>query len=120
MSYHLQYLYVAVFLLFGILVPVGGMATSWILRPKKPEPVKLDPYECGLPTRGPTQVQYNIRYYMFALLFVAFDVEAAFLYPWAVVFHRLGLFAFAEAVLFILILVIGLAYAWRKKVLEWS
>lgn len=120
MAYHLQYLYVALFLLVGILLPVGGMATSWLLRPKKPDKVKLDPYECGLPTTGRTWVQYNIRYYMFALVFVVFDVEAVFLYPWAVAFRRLGMFAFIEAVIFIVLLLVGLIYAWKKRVLEWS
>ncbi|MEN9279034.1 MAG: photosynthetic/respiratory NAD(P)H-quinone oxidoreductase subunit C, partial [Thermostichus sp. DG_1_5_bins_95] len=77
-------------------------------------------YESGMEPVGQAWIQFNIRYYMFALVFVIFDVETVFLYPWAVAFHRLGLLAFVEALIFIAILVVGLVYAWRKGALEWS
>jgi NAD(P)H-quinone oxidoreductase subunit 3 len=77
-------------------------------------------YESGMEPIGGAWIQFNIRYYMFALVFVIFDVETVFLYPWAVAFHRLGLLAFIEALVFIAILVVALAYAWRKGALEWS
>ena len=77
-------------------------------------------YESGMEPIGGAWIQFNIRYYMFALVFVIFDVETVFLYPWAVAFHRLGLLAFIEALIFIAILVVALAYAWRKGALEWS
>ncbi len=89
------------------------------LRPKRPDPIKEDTYECGVETVGDALGQFNVRYYLFALLFVVFDVEAVFLYPWAVSFRQLGLFAFVEAVLFVAILFVGYVYAWRRKALEW-
>ena len=100
------------------------MAVSWLaskvrVRPQKPDPVKQDVYECGMQTIGGRWVQFNFRYYTYALLFVIFAVEAIFIYPWAVKFNQLGLFALLEMMAFILILVVGWAYAWRKRDLEW-
>ncbi|MFQ5826312.1 MAG: NADH-quinone oxidoreductase subunit A [Dehalococcoidia bacterium] len=88
--------------------------------PKKPDPIKSSTYECGLDTIGKTWVQFNFRYYLFALVFVVFDIEMVFLYPWAVAFRQLGLFGLVEMVIFILILVVGFAYAWKKGALEWK
>ncbi|BCJ87727.1 NADH-quinone oxidoreductase subunit A [Effusibacillus dendaii] len=96
------------------------MVLGPLLRPKKPTAEKLSTYESGLEPFGEAQVRYNIRYYLFALLFVVFDVEILFLYPWAVSFMKLGAFGLVEAFIFIVLLVIGLAYAWKKKVLEWT
>ena len=84
------------------------------------EGVKEDTYECGMVTQGTSWVQFNFRYYFYALLFVIFDVEAIFLFPWAVRFKELKLFGFVEMLIFIAILVVGLVYAWRKRVLEWK
>ena len=100
------------------------MAVSWLaskvsIRPQKPDPVKEDVYECGMQTIGGKWGQFNFRYYMYALLFVIFDVEVIFLYPWAVRFHKLALFALVEMMVFLLILVVGWVYAWRKQDLEW-
>lgn len=115
------YLFVVLFILFGILLPVGALwVIGPLLRPNKPNPVKRTTYESGLAPYGDAHVRYNARYYLFALLFVVFDVETLFLYPWAAAFHKLGHFALVEMLIFILLLVIGLAYAWRKKVLEWT
>jgi NADH:ubiquinone oxidoreductase subunit 3 (subunit A) len=80
----------------------------------------MQTYECGIETVGNTWVQFHVQYYIFALVFLIFDVETVFLYPWAAAFDQLGLFAVLEGVLFILILVVGLVYAWRKGVLEWK
>jgi NADH-quinone oxidoreductase subunit A len=108
----------------ALIFPIGGIGSSWLLgrlgiRPENPDPIKEATYECGVETEGPTWVQFNFRYYYFALLFVIFDIEAVFLYPWAVSFERFGVVAFIEVVTFVLILGIGLLYAWRKKALEW-
>jgi NADH-quinone oxidoreductase subunit A len=115
------YLFVTLFLILGILLPVS---TLWfigkVLRPSRPSAAKETTYESGVEPFGDAHARYNARYYLFALLFVVFDVETLFLYPWAASFHRLGLFAFTEMILFLFMLVIGLAYAWRKKVLEWT
>jgi NADH-quinone oxidoreductase subunit A len=111
-------------ILLALIFPIGGIGSSWLLgvlgvRPQHPDKVKEATYECGVETEGPTWVQFNFRYYYFALLFVIFDVEAVFLYPWAVSFAHAGVTAFAEIVTFVVILLIGLLYAWRKKALEW-
>ncbi len=93
--------------------------TAWLLGPKKPGRIKQQTYECGLETVGESWVQFKVQYYLFALLFVIFDIEIAFLLPWAVAHARLGLFALLEMVIFLGILVVGLVYAWRKGALEW-
>lgn len=115
------YLMVGIFLLIGIFLPVASLwVIGPILRPKKPTKEKMSTYESGLEPVGDAHVRYHARYYLFALLFVVFDVETLFLYPWAASFHKLGMFGLTEMLIFILLLVIGLIYAWRKKVLEWN
>ena len=114
------YEYFLVFLMIACLVPVAALGASWLLRPVWRGPARRTTYESGMEPIGGAWIQFNIRYYMFALVFVIFDVETVFLYPWAVAFNQLGLLAFIEALLFIGILVIGLVYAWRKGALEWS
>ena len=89
------------------------------LAPRKPNPVKVQTYECGIETVGDTWVQFKVQYYIFALVFLVFDVETVFLYPWAVAFDRLQMFAVLEGVLFILILAACLVYTWQKGALEW-
>jgi NADH:ubiquinone oxidoreductase subunit 3 (subunit A) len=119
-----DYGYIAILLVAAIAVPVLilVLAQAVSYRSKHPEiqDVKTAPYECGMETVGTTWVQFNFRYYFFALLFVVFDVETVFLYPWAVHFKQLKLFGFVEMLVFILILVVGLVWAWRKKVMEWK
>lgn len=114
--------FLLIFALAFPLVPILASVVFGVLkiRPKRPDPVKEATYECGVETVGDALGQFNVRYYVFALLFVIFDVEVVFLYPWAVAFRQLGLFAFVEAVLFVLILVVGYLYAWRRKALEWT
>ncbi len=88
--------------------------------PRKPNPIKSLTYECGMETIGDSWVQFNTRYYLYALVFVIFDIETVFLYPWAVAFRQLALFGFIEMLIFVAILVVGYVYAWKKKALEWS
>jgi NAD(P)H-quinone oxidoreductase subunit 3 len=114
------YEYFLGFLLVCSLVPIVSLGASKILRPKGTSIERQSTYESGIEPFGNAWIQFNIRYYMFALVFVVFDVETVFLYPWAVAFHTLGLLAFIEALIFIAILIIALAYAWRKGALEWS
>jgi len=114
------YEYFLVFLIICSSIPVLALGTSWLLRPVNRGPSRRTTYESGMEPIGGAWIQFNIRYYMFALVFVIFDVETVFLYPWAVAFNQLGLLAFAEALIFIAILVVGLVYAWRKGALEWS
>jgi NADH-quinone oxidoreductase subunit A len=101
-----------------LLLPVGLIA-SRLIAPHRPGGIKNTPYECGEPTIGSSWVQFNVGYYLFALLFLVFEVEAAFLFPWAVVFREVGLPGLVEVAVFVLVLIAGLVYAWRKGVLEW-
>ncbi|MBM4466289.1 MAG: NADH-quinone oxidoreductase subunit A [Chloroflexi bacterium] len=115
-----SYSFVGLMAIVAIGFPVVALAIAWLVRPKKPTPLKQSTYECGLETIGETWVQFRVQYYIYALLFVVFDVETVFLYPWAVAYKQLGLFALAEMFIFIGILVLGLTYAWRKGVLQWK
>ena len=114
-----DYALLGVFFIVGVLFPIAAFITSWLLRPKKIEGEKNIPYECGELTVGSSRFQFNARYYVIALIFVIFDVEALFIIPWAVVFKSLGWFAYFEMMFFIAILAVGLAYAWKKGALEW-
>ena len=111
--------FVAVFIVFALAFPAVGLGMAWLLRPHRPGRIKKSTYECGLETVGETWVQYKVQYYLFALVFVIFDVETMFLYPWAVAYNQLPLFALVEMMIFIAILAVGLVYAWRKGALEW-
>lgn len=111
---------VFIFLVVAIVFGAGGVVTAFILQPRQYRPVKVEAYECGLPTQGPTWVQFRTSYFLYALLFVIFDVETIYLYPWAVKFNSLGLFAFVEMLIFIAILIVGLWYAWKEGALEWK
>jgi NADH-quinone oxidoreductase subunit A len=115
-----DYSFIAIFVIVAILFPFVALGVAWLLRPKKPGPSKTDPYECGQPTPGATWVQFRAQYYIYALVFVVFDIEAAFLFPWSVAYHRMGLYAWVEAFLFLSILTVGLVYAWRKGALRWQ
>ena len=114
-----QYAFVGVFAIIAFALPIIGLFVAWLLRPKKPNPVKNSTYECGVETIGDAWVQFKAQYYLYALIFVVFDVEAIFIFPWAVAYGKLGLYALVEMVLFVGILVGGLLYAWRKGALEW-
>jgi len=114
------YEYLLVFLIICSLIPVLALGIAQFVSPKRQGPGRRTTYESGMEPIGGAWIQFNIRYYMFALVFVIFDVETVFLYPWAVAFSQLGLLAFVEALIFIGILVVGLVYAWRKGALEWS
>ena len=124
-DYFRQYGLIAIFAAVAFVVPVSMLTMSWMLsrvgiRPSVPNPVKLETYECGMEAIGGRWSQFNFRYYMFAILFVIFDVEVVFLYPWATKFLQLELFALIEMGVFVLILMVGWAYAWRKHDLEWG
>ena len=108
------------FLLIAAAVPALALITNNLVASKSRAGERQLTYESGMEPIGGAWIQFNIRYYMFALVFVIFDVETVFLYPWAVAFNRLGLLAFIEALIFIAILLVALAYAWRKGALEWS
>jgi NADH-quinone oxidoreductase subunit A len=117
--YQNNYLIVVVFLALGVLLPVVALSIGKLLRPHKPTIAKQTTYESGIDPFHDSRVQFNVRYYIFALLFVIFDVETVFLYPWAVAYEKLGVFALIEMLIFVVMLLIGLIYAWKKKVLKW-
>lgn len=118
--YSNNYLIVAIFLFLGLALPVGALTAGRFLRPYNPTQEKRTTYESGMEPYGGSWVQFNVVYYVYALLFVVFDVETIFLYPWAVAYDQLGLFSLVEMFIFVLLLVIGLVYAWKKRVLEWK
>ena len=112
-------------LLVGLVFPSTAIVASWVfsrfrIRVDNPTAVKTSPYECGMETIGPTWARFNFRYYFYALVFVIFDIETIFLYPWAVQLRQLSIFGLVEMVIFIAILGVGFAYAWRKQALEWK
>lgn len=119
-SYSYHYLFIGLFLLFALVFPVLPIILARFVAPRKPSAIKNATYECGMEATGDSWIQFRVQYYIFALIFVIFDIEIIFIYPWAVAFRQLGMFAFVEMMLFILILGFGLVYAWKKKLLEWE
>lgn len=111
---------ILLFFIIGFIFVGIGLLAAAIIRPNKPNPVKNSTYECGEEPIGNPWIKFNIRYYVVALVFILFDVEVVFLLPWAVVFKSLGWFAFIEMIVFVAILLVGLAYIWAKGDLEWE
>jgi len=120
-----NYGYIGLFLIAAVLFTALMISIPIILRfikvvPNNPNPIKNSPFECGVETIGKTWVQFNFRYYFYALIFLVLDVLVVFLYPWAVGLRELGYFGFIGALVLIAIILVGYIYAWRKKVLEWK
>ncbi|MDD2942030.1 MAG: NADH-quinone oxidoreductase subunit A [bacterium] len=115
----MSYLYIPLFALAGALLVGGGVLASHLLAPSSPSQTKGLPYECGEETIGSAWMQFNVGYYLFALVFLIFEVEAAFLFPTAVVIKQAGVIGLVEVGIFLLVLVLGLVFAWKKKILEW-
>ena len=110
---------VVVMFLMAVLVPVAALLVARLLMPRIARPEKYTTYECGVDPVGDAWLQYTPRYYLYALVFLIFDVETVFLYPWAIAFHDLGGLAVIEMFIFLALLIAGLAYAWKKGDLEW-
>lgn len=115
-----DYASVGLFFVFGIAFVASAFIISWLIRPRAPDPVKTSAYECGEVLKGCARVQFNVSYYLVALLFVIFDIEVLFLAPWAVIFRELGIVSYIEMMIFIVILIFGLIYAWKKGAFEWQ
>lgn len=115
-----NYLPILLFIVVALLFGFGGLLAGLLVRPRRPYAEKLTPYESGNIPIGETRHRFSVSFYLIAMLFVVFDVEAVFLYPWAVVFDQIGMYAFVEMVLFITVLVVGYVYAWRKGALDWD
>ncbi len=114
------YLPILVLIAIALAFALGSVIFSRLVGQKKPSAVKLAPYECGMPLIGTARERVSVKFYIIAMLFILFDIEAVFLYPWAVVFKKLGLFGFAEMGVFIAILLVGYIYVWKKGALEWE
>jgi NADH-quinone oxidoreductase subunit A len=115
-----DYLPVVIYLLLGAVMGIGLLAFSWLLRPSNPYPEKLITYESGITPFTDARQKFSIRFYIIAMLFLIFDIEAVFMYPWAVAYDYIGLYGFVEMVIFIVILLVGYWYAWKKGALEWE
>ena len=115
----MEYVFLLPTICIAIALVFGGLFVSRQLAPHHPGKVKNSTYECGEETIGSAWVQFNVGYYLFGLIFLVFDIEAAFLFPWAVVIREVGVLGLIEIILFIFVLLVGLAYAWRKGALEW-
>lgn len=114
-----QFGYVFIYMVIGVCFVAIGFLTSWLLRPDRPNAEKLSSYECGEEVIGSSWVQFNIRFYVVALIFILFDVEVVFLFPWATIFKEFGTYGFLTGVFFMGILIIGMLYEWRRGDLEW-
>ena len=119
-SYEYNYLFIGIFFLVAITFPLLPLLLAQFVAPKKPNPIKSSSYECGVESKGDSWIQFKAQYYIYALIFVIFDIEVIFIYPWAVAYRQLGFFAFIEMFIFLGILIFGLIYAWQKKILEWK
>ena len=119
-SYLSNLIYLLAFMASGAVLVVLILLVSKFVNPSNPTPVKLSPYECGIEPVGTPWAPFAVRYYIFGLLFLIFDVESVFLFPWAITFRTLGTSGFIEMMVFIAVLLVGLVYAWRKGALEWA
>ena len=114
------YIPILVFLLVAVGFAIFLLLFAWLIRPEKFNKVKLEPYECGIETVGDARDRYSVRYYVVAMLFVIFDIETVFLFPWAVILDQLAIFGLIEMFVFLGILIVGYVYAWRKGALDWA
>jgi NADH:ubiquinone oxidoreductase subunit 3 (subunit A) len=119
-TYLTNWLYIWLFITAGAALVVLILLMSKLVNPQHLTPEKLGPYECGISPVGSPWSPFAVRYFVFGLLFLVFDIEAIFLFPWAIVFQSLGVVAFIEMLIFIAVLGLGLLYAWRKGALEWA
>ena len=115
-----EYFPVLLFILVGLAIGVLPVTLGWLLAPNRPDPEKLSPYECGFEAFEDARMKFDVRYYLVAILFILFDLEIAFLFPWAVVVREIGLFGFVSMMVFLGILVVGFVYEWMKGALEWE
>ena len=107
-------------IIVGLAMVGGAIVVSYLISPKNPSPLKRETYECGIETQGSSWIQFKVGYYLFAMLFLIFDVETLFIVPWAVVMKDVGMVAFVEILIFFFILGLGLLYAWKKGALRWE
>jgi NADH-quinone oxidoreductase subunit A len=114
------YFPVLLFILFGVIVGAVLLGVGTLLSPNRPDAEKLSPYECGFEAFEDARMKFDVRYYLVAILFILFDLEIAFLFPWAVVLPNIGFFGFAAMMVFLAVLVVGFVYEWKKGALDWE
>ena len=119
-AFLLQYLPIVIFLGIGAVIGVAFLAAAAVLAPNAPDPEKLSAYECGFNPFDDARMQFDVRFYLVAILFILFDIETVFLVPWAVTFRSLGVAAFVEVLVFVGILIAGYVYVWKRRALEWD
>lgn len=112
--------FLIVVILTAVILVIAAMIIAEFIGPRSFNKQKGEPYECGIPTRGKSWIQFKAGYYLFAILFLMFDIETVFLFPWAAVVKDIGIYAFTSASFFLVVLILGLAYAWKKGALEWK
>jgi NADH-quinone oxidoreductase subunit A len=115
-----EYFPILLFIIIGLAIGVGPILIGFLLGPRKPDSEKNSPYECGFEAFEDARMKFDVRYYLVAILFIIFDLEIAFLFPWAIVFTELGVFGFTAMMIFLAILVVGFIYEWKKGALEWE
>ena len=115
-----NYLPILVFLVLGLIFGVAPIALAYLLAPQRPDSAKLSPYECGFEAFEDSRMKFDVRFYLVAILFIIFDLEIAFMFPWAVVLEDLGVFGFWAMFVFLGILVAGFAYEWKRGAMEWE
>ena len=115
-----NYFPVLLFIIVGLIIGVIPLLLGWLLGPRRPDEAKMSPYECGFEAFEDARMKFDVRYYLVAILFILFDLEIAFLFPWAIVLKEIGVFGFVSMMIFLTILVFGFIYEWKKGALEWE
>ena len=115
-----EYLTIIIFLLVSLGLSAGFILINFIFSPKKPDPEKLSAYECGFEPLNDSRMEFDVRFYLVAILFIIFDLEIAFLFPWAISLGKIGIFGFISMMIFLFILTVGFIYEWKKGALDWE
>ena len=115
-----EYFSILLFLFISVILSAGFILINYIFSPKKPDPEKLSPYECGFEPFNDSRMEFDVRFYLVAILFIIFDLEIAFLFPWAISLGKIGIFGFISMMIFLFILTVGFVYEWKKGALDWE
>ena len=115
-----EYLSIIIFVIISLLLSIGFIVINYIASPKNPDPEKLSTYECGFEAFSDSRLPFDVRFYLVAILFIIFDLEIAFLFPWAISLGTIGIFGFISMMIFLFILTIGFIYEWKKGALDWE
>ena len=116
----MDYFSIILFLIIALILSCGFILLNFVFSPKNPDPEKLSPYECGFEPFDDSRMEFDVRFYLVAILFIIFDLEIAFLFPWAISLGKIGLFGFISMMIFLFILTVGFIYEWKKGALDWE